>query len=80
MIPLDHNQNLLKDYLVNIHDVYNIIVLVSLLVAVPSLSVTCKVISVDDGLVRTSTGVTVPAFSLTSYVVALKNTEITKII
>ena len=54
------------------------IVLVFLLIAVPSLSVICIVISVEDGLVRTSTGVTVPAFSLTSYVVALKKTEMTE--
>jgi len=37
------------------------------LVAVFSVSLTCTVISVDDGLLRTSTGCTSPAPSLTLY-------------
>ena len=60
------------------HEIYCSRVLISLLVAVSSTSVTCRVISVDDGLVRLSTSVTVPAFSPTSYVVTLKNTQMTK--
>ena len=43
------------------------------LFAVPSLSATCMVILVDDGLVRTSTGVTILAFSFTLYVDWLKD-------
>ena len=44
------------------------------LVAVFSLSLTCTVISVDDGLLRTSTGCAGPASSLTLYVDWLKVT------
>jgi len=42
--------------------------LVDQLVAVPEVSLTCTVISVDDGLLRTSTGCAGPAFSFTLYV------------
>ena len=41
-------------------------------VAVMSLLLTCTVISVDDGLLRTSTGCTGPSSSLTLYVAWLK--------
>ena len=38
-------------------------------IADPSVLVTCTVISVDDGLLRTSTGCAGPTSSLTLYVV-----------
>jgi len=44
-------------------------------VAVFWVSLTCTVISVDDGLLRTSTGCTGPAFSPTLYVDWIKLTE-----
>jgi len=46
--------------------------------AVFGISPTSTVISVDDGLLRTSTGCAGPAFSLTLYVDWLKETTITK--
>ena len=46
----------------------------SLPVAVLLLSVTCTVISNDDGLLRTSTGCTGPSPSLTLYADLLKDT------
>ena len=42
-------------------------------VAVPPLSVTRTVTSVDDGLLRTNTGCTGPSFSLTLYADSLKD-------
>ena len=50
------------------------ITLVDSLVAVPEVSLTCTVISVDDGLLRTSTGCAGPSVSLTLYVVCSKRT------
>jgi len=49
-------------------------VLVCLPIAVLSLSETCIEISVDDGLVRTSTGFTSLTYSLVLYVDCLKDT------
>ena len=47
-----------------------------LLMAVSPVSLTCTVISVDDGLLRTSTGCAGPASSLTLYVDWLKVTTV----
>jgi len=52
------------------------ITLVDSLVAVPEVSLTCTVISVDDRLLRTSTGCAGPSFSSTLYVDWLKLTKI----
>ena len=52
--------------------------LVHLPVAVMSLLSTCTVISVDDGLLRTSTGCAGPSSSSTLYVDWLKLTKISK--
>ena len=53
-----------------------VMMLLHLLVAVFSVSLTCTLISVDDGLLRTSTGCADISFSLTLYVDWLKMTVI----
>ena len=44
------------------------------LVALTAVSLTCTVISVDDGLLRTSTGCTAPSSSPTLYIALLNDT------
>ena len=52
------------------------LILVYLPIAVLFSFVTCRIILVDDGLVRTSTNCTVPSFSLTLYFGFMKDTVI----
>ena len=70
----NHNLHHLKYDKVTISMVQ--LILADSLVAVPKGSLTCTVISVDDGLLRTSTGCTDPPSSLTLYVDCSKLTKI----
>ena len=54
----------------------NIVILVYSLVAVTSVSLICTVKAVADGLLRTSSGIAGPPFSLTLYVLSLNLTVI----